>query len=83
VELKMPEQHQRHQVAELQAGCGGIETAVHRVPLFREVALEVLRGVVHEAAPRELSEEIRHGAKSYDMPQPLASVHQASRRLDV
>ena len=72
VELEMPEQHQRHQVAELQAGCGGIEPAVHRAPL-REVALEVLRSVVHEAAPPELREEIRHGAESYDTPQPLAS----------
>jgi hypothetical protein len=32
------------------------------------VLLQLLRGVVDEAAPLELGKEIRHGAESYENP---------------
>ena len=63
-ELEVPQQHQRHQVAELQAGRGRVEAAVHGAPPFGEVAPQVLRGVGDEPAPLELGEEIGHGAES-------------------
>src|SRR6266705_294223 len=72
-ELEMPQQHDRHEIAELQAGCGRIEAAVHRAMLGREVRPDLLRGVVDETAPLELREEVRHGAESYGKPPPLAS----------
>ena len=72
-ELEVPQQHDRHEIAELQAGCGRIEPAVHRAALRAEVRRDFLRGVVDETAPLELREEVRHGAESYEMPPPLAS----------
>src|SRR5438876_429538 len=72
-ELEVPQQHDRHEIAELQAGCGRIEAAVHRAALRAEVRRDFLRGVVDEPAPLELGEEVRHGAESYEMPPPLAS----------
>ena len=72
-ELEMPQQHDGHQIAELQAGRGRIESAVHGAPVRGEVRSDSLRGVVDEAAPLELGEDVRHGAESYENPQPLAS----------
>src|SRR2546430_14392410 len=72
-ELEVPQQHDRHEIAELQAGCGRIEAAVHRAALRAEVRRDFLCGVVDETAPLELREEVRHGAESYEMPPPLAS----------
>src|SRR5712691_418564 len=69
----VPQPHDRHEIAELQAGCGRIEPAVHRAALRAEVRRDFLRGVVDETAPLELREEVRHGAESYEMPPPLAS----------
>ena len=63
-ELEVPQQHQRHQVAELQAGRGRVEAAVHGAPPFGEVAPDVLCGVGDEPAPLQLGEEIGHGAES-------------------
>src|SRR5438093_13319544 len=72
-ELEVPQQHDRHEIAELQAGRGRIEPAVHGAALRAEVRRDFLRGVVDEPAPLELSEEVRHGAESYEKPLPLAS----------
>ena len=72
-ELEMPEQHDRHEIAELQAGRGRIEAAVYGAGRRGEVRPDLLSGVVDETAPRELSEEVRHGAESYELPPPLAS----------
>src|SRR5439155_60092 len=72
-ELEVPQQHDRHEIAELQAGRGRIEPAVHRAALRAEVRRDFLRGVVDEPAPLEVSEEVRHGAESYEKPLPLAS----------
>ena len=72
-QLEMPQQHDRHEIAELQAGSGGIEPAVDGAATSREVGVQVARGVVHEAAPLELGNNVRHGAESYENPQPLAS----------
>ncbi len=72
-ELEMPQQHDRHEIAELQAGRGRIEAAVYGAGRRGEVRPDLLSGVVDETAPRELSEEVRHGAESYEMPPPLAS----------
>src|SRR5438445_683039 len=73
VELEVAQQHQRHEIAELQAGRGRVEAAVHRAPSPGEVLRQLLRGVVHEPAPLELRKEVRHGAESYEKPVPLAS----------
>ena len=72
-ELELPQQHDRHQVAELQARRCGIESAVERPASGGEVGVELARVLMHEAPPLELCEEIRHGAESYENPQPLAS----------
>src|SRR5439155_2560503 len=73
-QLELPQQHDRHQVAELQARRRGIESAVEGVTSGGEVSVELARVLVHEASPLELCKEIRHGAESYENPQPLASV---------
>src|SRR6266702_3788518 len=67
-QLKMPQQHQRHQVSDLEAGRGGVEAAVQRAATRSEVRREVARGVVDEAPPLELRKEVRHGAESYENP---------------
>jgi len=72
-ELKVPQQHQRHQVPDLETGCGGVEAAVQRPATRSEVTREVACGVMDEAAPLEFGQEVRHGAESYENPQPLAS----------
>src|SRR5712692_6755881 len=71
--LGSPEQEDRHEIPELQARRGRIEATVHGAPAPDEIGREALRGVVDEAAPLEFGEEIRHGAESYENPQPLAS----------
>src|SRR5439155_1502123 len=72
-ELKLPQQHQRHQVPDLEAGRSGVEAAVQRAATRGEVRREVPRGVVHEAPPVEFGQEVGHGAESYGNPPPLAS----------
>src|SRR2546430_4295130 len=52
-ELEVPQQHDRHEIAELQAGCGRIEAAVHRAALRAEVRRDFLCGVVDETARSE------------------------------
>jgi len=73
VELKVPQQNERHQISDLQARCGGVEAGVHRPWPLGHMTLEVRRGVRHQPAGLELGEEARHGAESYEKPQPLAS----------
>src|SRR5437660_12541892 len=60
-----PSLHDRHEIAELQAGRGRIEPAVYGAALRAEVRRDFLRGVVHGPAPLELSDELRHAAQSY------------------
>ena len=72
-QLKVAQQHQRHQVPDLKAGCCGIEAAVHRAATRGKMGREVPGGVVHEAAPLELGDEVGHGAESYGNALRLAS----------
>ena len=63
-QLEMPQQHQRHQVAELQRGRRGVEAAVHRAAAAREVRAQLRCRLVDEPAPLEFGEHVRHGAES-------------------
>ena len=49
--LQIGEQHQRHQVADLQAGGGGVEAAVGGDRPAREVGFEARRRLLDEPAP--------------------------------
>src|SRR5207245_4548775 len=58
VELQVSQQHDRHQVAELQAGRRSVEAAVGGDRSLGEMGLEARRRLLREAAPVELLEEI-------------------------
>jgi len=73
--LQLQEQHDRHQVAELQARRRRIEAAVraHRPLPLGEVGFEAGRRVVDEAPPLQFGKEVGHGSESYESPRTLAS----------
>ena len=72
-ELQLQQQHDRHQVAELQARRRRIEAAVRAHRPFGQVSLEAGRRVVDEAPPLQFGEEVGHGSESYEGPRTLAS----------
>src|SRR5207302_10817150 len=63
--LQPRERHQRHQISDVKARRGGVETDVRGDLFLREQFRETVRHVVHEAAPRELIEDVRHEAIHY------------------
>ena len=71
--LQLQQQHDRHEVAELQAGRRRIEAAVRADRSLGEVGLEAGRRVVDEAPPLQFGEEVGHGSESYEGPRTLAS----------
>ena len=72
-QLEVPQQDERHQVPDLKTGRRGVEAGVHRPRPLGHMALEVRRSVGDEPPPLEFREKVRHGAESYEKPQPLAS----------
>ncbi len=62
--LQIGEQHQRHEIAELQRGCRRVEAAVGGDRAFREMRGQRGRGLLHEASPFQCLQDVGHGGES-------------------